>query len=187
MLSQAAQTTSKPNFAVSRKGNLLGPTLIKLLNDASSAVEHDTGTVRSCLAQAASLLKAEGLSVDRKPSLPAKRGGLAPWQQARVKAHIETHLDARIRASDLAALSRLSASYFSVPFKRSFGATVQAYVARQRVERAKTLMLSTLQPLSEIAVACGFCDQAHLCRQFRRIIGDTPKSWRNEHVARPLS
>jgi AraC family transcriptional regulator len=186
MLSHSAPTTSKPKFSLSKSGNLLGSTLTKLLDDANRAVELDTDAVHSCSAQATLFLEA-GRSVDQEPTLAVKRGGLASWQEARIAAHIEKHLDARIRTSDLAALSRLSTSYFSVPFRRSFGTTVQTYVARQRVERAKTLMVSTLQPLSEIAVACGFCDQAHLCRQFRRIIGDTPGSWRNEHVGQPPS
>jgi AraC family transcriptional regulator len=187
MLSQASPNASTSHRPIPGDFNLLWPTLTKLLDDASSAVERDASTVRLCLAQAMSLLEAEGFSVDRGIGLPANGCGLAPWQARRVTAHIEEHLDARIRVSELAVLSRLSVSYFSVAFRRSFGASVQTFVARQRVERAKVLMLSTVQPLSEIALACGFCDQAHLCRQFRRITGGTPRSWRHRHIGQSLS
>jgi hypothetical protein len=39
-------------------------------------------------------------------------------------------------------------------------------------------MRTTQEPLSQIAVACGLCDQAHLCRVFRRLIGMSPSAWR---------
>jgi AraC-like DNA-binding protein len=39
-------------------------------------------------------------------------------------------------------------------------------------------MLSTMRPLSEIAVDCGLADQAHLTRLFRKIVGESPAAWR---------
>jgi AraC-like DNA-binding protein len=42
-------------------------------------------------------------------------------------------------------------------------------------------MLSTDAPLSEIALACGFTDQAHLSNLFRRRVGVSPAIWRREH------
>jgi AraC family transcriptional regulator len=38
--------------------------------------------------------------------------------------------------------------------------------------------------LSEIAINCGFADQAHFSRQFRRTMGDTPNTWRRERAPR---
>jgi AraC-like DNA-binding protein len=40
------------------------------------------------------------------------------------------------------------------------------------------LMLGSSVPMSEIALQCGFADQAHLCRRFRRVIGESPAAWR---------
>jgi AraC family transcriptional regulator len=163
---------------------LLGSTLSKLLDDANDALESDRDTARSCLAQASALLRdrvVPGESAAPHQTPPAVRSGLAPWQVRRVQSHIEAHLDGPIRVADLAALSRLSVSYFSVAFRRSFGVSLYKLLARLRVERARTLMLSTGRPLSEIALACGFCDQAHLSRQFRRVTGSTPQGWRRQH------
>ena len=53
-----------------------------------------------------------------------------------------------------------------------------AYVAVRRVERAKLMMASTEQRLTDIALACGFADQSHLNRSFRRIVGVSPGLWR---------
>jgi AraC-like DNA-binding protein len=181
MLSQSSLNTVGPQSPIARDFSVLGPTLAKLLNDANGAVERDTGAARSCIAQALALLSREGVRPVRDTPAP-RRCGLAPWQELRVKAYIEEHLEESIRVADLATLSRLSVSYFSGAFKRSFGVSIQTFLAHRRVERAQRLMLSTDQSLCRIALACGYCDQAHLCRQFRRMTGNTPRSWRHEHA-----
>ncbi|MEV0699536.1 AraC family transcriptional regulator [Saccharopolyspora sp. NPDC050389] len=48
----------------------------------------------------------------------------------------------------------------------------------QRVERAKILPQRTHAPSNEIANLCGFCDQSHLTRVFRRHVGVTPARFR---------
>jgi len=52
---------------------------------------------------------------------------------------------------------------------------------------AQKLMLATNESLSQIALASGFYDQAHLTRLFRRHAGTTPHDWRRRHrtVAAP--
>jgi AraC-like DNA-binding protein len=42
-------------------------------------------------------------------------------------------------------------------------------------------MLTTDASLSDIASRCGFADQAHLCKHFRRSVGHTPAAWRRVH------
>jgi AraC family transcriptional regulator len=75
-----------------------------------------------------------------------------------------------------------SKGHFSRAFKRSLGLSPTAYVAIRRVERAKALMSSTREHLSEIALACGFTDQSHFTRWFRRIVGVSPGQWRRNHA-----
>jgi transcriptional regulator GlxA family with amidase domain len=49
---------------------------------------------------------------------------------------------------------------------------------RRRVHRAQGLMLTTTESLSQIAVQCGMADQAHFCKLFRRLVGESPNAWR---------
>src|SRR5215510_10333934 len=86
---------------------------------------------------------------------------------------------------DLAPLARLSAGHFSRSFTRSFGIAPFAYVAGRRLARAQELMLTTDEPLSQIALACGLCDQSHLTRLFRRHVGTSPNAWRRSHRGAP--
>ena len=53
---------------------------------------------------------------------------------------------------------------------------------QKRVEAAREMMLAQ-KSLCEIALACGFSDQSHLTRQFRSVIGVTPKAWRRLRAA----
>jgi AraC-like DNA-binding protein len=177
MLSQSVQT-----YPLGDR-QLLAPVLSRLLGEASAALDRDTGAVRACLTQAMALLGRE--TDERRSVTPPRRGGFAPWQEERVKRHIEAHLDQPIRIASLAEISRLSTGYFSVAFRTTFGSSVQTFLAHRRIERAQMLMLSTGQSLTDIALASGFCDQAHFCRRFRRITGQTPNAWRRTYAGAP--
>ena len=155
--------------------------LVKLLNSAQQALAGDHEEARQFIARAADLLKGD---VERRDAIehpetaePANRH-LAPWQTRRAKEFIEANLAETIRIEDLADVTRLSASYFSRAFRSDIGESPYAYVIRQRIERAKEMMLRTDQSLAYIARACGLSDQPHLTRLFRRIVGVSPASWR---------
>ena len=102
----------------------------------------------------------------RQPTLA--RGGLTPWQVRQVNRHIDEALASTIRTDDCASAARLSNSHFRRAFKVTFGLTFFRYVNQRRIERAQELMVMTDQPLCQIAEQCGFADQSHFTRVFRR-------------------
>lgn len=106
--------------------------------------------------------------------------GLLPWQAKRVQAYVAADLHGRVSLSLAARHARLSPGYFSRCFRRSFGVTFSRFVARQRVERAQDLMTRGRGKLCQIALACGFADQAHFTRTFGNLTGCTPARWRRE-------
>jgi AraC family transcriptional regulator len=152
----------------------------RLLEQALTAAETDLATTRACVARVAALLEREQAQVE-KPEPAARRrvgAGLAPWQARRVAAHVDENLGFPITIDHLSTIAGLSSSYFCRAFKDTFGDPPHAYIMRRRVERAQTLMLQTREPLSQIALACGLSDQAHLCNLFRRMVGQSPSHWR---------
>jgi AraC family transcriptional regulator len=157
----------------------LASSVIWLLQTATREVERDREAAKTFIARASSLLQVEA---DRSvsPDRDVRRGGLAPWQIHRVKAFVEEHLSEPIHVEDLSEVVRLSKTHFSRAFRRSYGKTPHAYVIRRRVDRVCHLMLTSDIALSELAVACGFSDQAHLCKLFRQTIGVSPAAWRRE-------
>jgi AraC family transcriptional regulator len=124
------------------------------------------------------------IGVDRSPATRDKearqvpRGCLAPWQRRRVVAHVEANLHNSVSVARLAALIHLSSGQFSRLFKRTFGVTAHAWLMRRRIQVAQRLMLTTDDPLSQIALTCGMFDQPHFTRVFRQWLGETPSSWR---------
>lgn len=154
-----------------------------LLNEAKAALLSDRAFARACVARALDLLHESPASATGPSTNP--QGGLGSWQARRAVGYIETNLESTIRVKDLAALTRLSASHFSRAFKRSFGLAPMTYVTRQRVQMAQRLLLTTEHSMSQISLACGMCDQAHLTRVFRRLVGDSPMSWRRRHAVGP--
>jgi AraC-like DNA-binding protein len=67
---------------------------------------------------------------------------------------------------ELAQQLPLSVTYFCGAFKQAFGTSPHEYIIQLRLERARELILTTTDPLGQIAFDCGFGDQAHF--QFRR-------------------
>jgi AraC family transcriptional regulator len=134
-----------------------------------------------CLRDASTLLGSETEESDiNAPALQRafRTGGLAVWQAKRTVAYIEANLGSKLAIGEMADLVALSKSHFSRAFKQTLGSCPMAYVAVRRVERAKIMMASTGQRLTDIALACGFADQPHLNRYFRRIVGVSPGLWR---------
>ena len=109
---------------------------------------------------------------------PPEAGALAEWQRKRLCRHVEENVAAKLTQAALAAEVRLSTSHFARAFRRSFGCTPHRYVTARRMARARILLQSTPQPLSEVALSCGLSDQAHLSRLFRQETGMTPSQWR---------
>lgn len=66
-------------------------------------------------------------------------------------------------------------------FRRQFGCAPAEHVRRLRIKRACELIESTDLPLSEVALSCGFCDQSHFSRLFKRLLGTTPAQYRRTH------
>jgi len=110
------------------------------------------------------------------------RGGLAAWQQRKIDRYVRAHLERPVQIEELAQLIPLSVSHFCRAFKETFGDPPHAYLIRLRLETAQQLMLATDDPISQIALASGFADQAHLSKQFRRVVGETPSAWRRRNL-----
>jgi AraC family transcriptional regulator len=155
-----------------------------LLEGADAYFEQDRSLARDYLMRAAALVRAP--ASPREASGESCRGRLASWKVKRVLSYIEGRLNIEISVSELASLVRLSLSHFSRAFKASVGLPPLEYVTRRRISLACTLMLTTNTPLSQVALDCGLCDQSHLCRVFRRVLGHSPNAWRRANAVDPV-
>lgn len=132
-------------------------------------VEHVTLAVGAHAASAYG-----GMQMIRRPV----RGGLAPWQERRVKEMIAASLDGDVSLVALAKECGLSASHFSRAFRQSLGMSPHQWLLQRRIEAAKDLLRSSEVALSEVALACGFANQSHFTRVFTGCTGMSPGAWR---------
>lgn len=81
-------------------------------------------------------------------------------------------------------------NYLSSLFSSLEGVTLEQYIIRQKIERAKELLFYDELNLSQIAAQLGYSSVAHLSAQFKKITGFTPsdlkKARQLEHARKPL-
>ena len=102
----------------------------------------------------------------------------APAQIIRMLKIMDASVTNPARIKDMATAAGLSPTRFSQAFLRGVGESPRGYLRRRRVELAQNLMVSTCKSLAEIALECGLCDQSHLTKSFRRVVGMSPSAWR---------
>ncbi len=85
-------------------------------------------------------------------------------------------------STNVAILARkcaMSPPYFSSQFKNTFGVPPQKYIIRTRINAAIPRLMNGCT-LDEIADELGFHDAFHLSKTFKRIIGCSPRQYRNQ-------
>ena len=85
-----------------------------------------------------------------------------------------------ILLEDMAAQAKLSTSHFSRLFKQTIGQTPYQFLMVYRIEQAKKMLDNPNTLMIDIAMNCGFADQAHFSRVFKKIEGITPKQYRQK-------
>jgi AraC-like DNA-binding protein len=82
-------------------------------------------------------------------------------------------LDGNWNVSGMARQCGVSRERLHQVMKRWIGMSPSDYLRTVRLHRAKDMLLEG-QPAASVAAACGFADQAHFTRWFRRAFGYTP-------------
>jgi len=157
--------------------NRISSEVTRILDDIRRAVLRSPQEARPAALRLVTLLGSP-----ENGERPNARGGLAPWQKRKIDRYVRGNLTRPLKAADLAEQLSLSAGHFNHAFKETFGEAPHAYIVGLRLEMAQELMLSTADPLSQIAYACGFADQSHFTKVFRRGMGQTPNAWRRHNL-----
>jgi AraC family transcriptional regulator len=177
VMSSEVQTTSHFNLSTSQRATReLTQSLLELMRSVSPSL--DNKTAQALIVRAVALIEPKLEFSSSNFASKLARGGLAPWQIRKVTSYINENFERSIQTRQLAEVINLSASYFTRAFKISFGVVPSLYVTRLRIERAQRLLVETQDPICQIALNCGFSDQAHLSKRFREQVQDTPHHWR---------
>jgi AraC family transcriptional regulator len=84
------------------------------------------------------------------------------------------------KVSALARDMGLHPSWLGTAYRDAAGEGLRDTAARFRVEHAARLLRETESPLAGIAMDAGFCDQSHMIRNFRRVLGRLPSAVRGD-------
>ncbi len=101
----------------------------------------------------------------------------------RVIDHVQSHLQQRLSARDLAAVAGLSESHLTRLLRRWRGQSPAEYVATARIDAARRLLADVDLSIKQIARRVGFTSTQHFGRVFRRIDGLTPTEHREALLA----
>lgn len=95
-----------------------------------------------------------------------------------VLSYVQERLDQTITVDELAKETGMSPSHFARVFKETLGSTPMQFVMAYRIEQSIKMMEDPARPLGDIALTCGFSDQAHFTRSFKQLTGQTPRAHR---------
>jgi AraC-like DNA-binding protein len=109
-----------------------------------------------------------------KPGPPDRRREQAEHDAVRrARAHLRERWDQRVTLAELATHAGLSRFELVRRFRDQNGVTPHAYQVNLRVDEARR-RLAAGHPPAAVAADCGFADQPHLSRVFKRAVGVSP-------------
>jgi AraC-like DNA-binding protein len=141
------------------------------VTDASGLAEHvrtaiETGDEASAIARFEAWLRFQRIVLDDEAALLRRIVELAETDRSIV------------RADELAAATGLSLRALERLVRGRLGITPKWLIGRYRMQEASQALASAEPPsLAELATDLGFSDQAHFTRQFRAVIGETPRRY----------
>lgn len=107
------------------------------------------------------------------------KGGLSPKVVTLVCDFMQANFQRQIYLNELAELAQLSEYHFCRMFKQSLAQTPQAYLLEIRIEQVKLRLRSKVESATDIALQCGFSNQSHMGRYFKKLVGISPRQYRH--------
>ncbi len=131
------------------------------------------------------------LSVLLSGMMPAYSGGefeeredrLSSYQVCRkLLAYVDENITSDLSLKSIAKALNIVPCYVSSVFSKNFNMTLNHYIGTKRIAMAKTMLISTLKPMSEIAYECGFSSVRSFNRRFKELEGMPPTEYRESFM-----
>lgn len=113
---------------------------------------------------------------------PKKSDSRARRRVAAAISHLEANYEKQIGLDQLARIAHMSERSFLRSFQAAMGSSPVAYAIQLRVNRGAFLLRQTELSVTEIAFKVGFNDSNYFTRQFRKLLGVTPRRYRQQHA-----
>lgn len=99
----------------------------------------------------------------------------------KVVSIIDEKYTEQISVQSLSDMVNLTPAYLCVLFKQQMRMTVNEYITKVRMDKAKELLSQTPLHLYEVCYQVGYLSPAYFSRLFKKTTGQTPKEWRDTH------
>ncbi len=151
----------------------LRPAMDALIAELAVPLPHRAARVRALLTV---LLTSLFRLMDRAQS---DHRFLTDSQRRAIERYADDHLHERISPDELAGVVDLSADYFTRLFRRTFGTAPRTWLVRRRIDRAALALDESGEPIGAIASQMGYDDVFLFSRQFKAVMGVSPRAYRN--------
>lgn len=171
------------HFGAAHRTKIECPTFSSVFS--RTAQELRAGNPNGVMFVEGALMQIAGLlSAGAQRRLPSTRGGLAPWQLARVTEYLYAHLTEPVSLVDLASLVNLSVFHFARAFKASTGIAPHQFHVSMRMEQARLLLSRSDRPITDIALHLGYDSSQSFARAFRGANACSPSHYRLARAGR---
>jgi AraC family transcriptional regulator len=109
---------------------------------------------------------------------PATSATLSPWQLRRIEEFLHEFVGCAPTVSDIAKQCGISRSHLSRLFKATTGTSIYDYIVDVRLKKAKAYLVDTDLPLKDISYRLGFSQAASFSQAFRKMVGQSPRTYR---------
>lgn len=117
-------------------------------------------------------------TLDSKELVPRRSAMQTRMLCQHVVDYITLHASEEISVQEIADYCFVSVSTISHIFKKNLGCSINTFINKIRIERAKELLLNTNDPIEQIGAAVGIPDASYFSRVFKQLIGSSPSKFR---------
>lgn len=120
-------------------------------------------------------LRIEAAAIELLAELPSSsRETRVPQWMRRVYDCLDASTQRRPSLAELAKIAGVHPVHVARTFRQTTGCTISEFIRAQRIDRAMKLLRDGSRSLADVALQCGFADQSHFSRDFKRVVGVTP-------------
>ena len=101
---------------------------------------------------------------------------------AKILLFIRSNLHRPIEVAELAKLACVTPEHFTRLFTEEVGESPIKYIQLKKIQRAQLLLTIKKIPVKEAAYAVGFNDVSYFNRVFKKLIGSTPKEYKEHQI-----
>ena len=150
---------------------LFDPVLADQLSRVCVALEHQGSTASVDVLLKVAFTRLFRFHLTTLPALPA--AAEEHWAVVRAKEYMVARFRSKVTLSDIASHVALSKFHLARLFRNHTGMSPYSWLEHVRITHAVEALRAG-ESISDVAADTGFCDQAHLSRRFKRVIGVPP-------------